>query len=107
MTAATAAAGAPPRIWPRVLAGAAAIWLILDGVILLGTFPYWPTTSARWGLLLLAGPAAYLSLAGLFELTASMRRPARGRTATLALVALVALAGGLVALGAWWTLGVE
>ena len=103
MTAATASPRALPT-WPRVLAGAAALWVLLDGLILLGTFPYWPTTSARWGLLLLAGPAAYLALAGLFELTASMRRLARGRAATMA---LVALAGGLVALGAWWTLGVE
>ncbi len=94
-----------------MLAAAAALWLLLDGSILFGTFPYWPRTAARWALLLAAGPAMFLSLAGLFELgfrprlarLSSTRRPA-GR---LAAVLLVAAAGAIVALGAWWTLRVE
>ncbi len=108
MTAATAvtAAADRPRSWPRALAGAVALWAVFDGVILFGTFPYWPRTVARWALLLGAGPAMVLSLAGLLEAAVlpRLRRPSSRRLPVVVAVAAVAVA---LAVGAWWTLRVE
>ncbi len=107
---ATAATAERIRTWPRLVAGAAAVWLLLDGSILFGTFPYWPRTAARWALLLVAGPALFLSLAGIFELAILPRigRLASTRAARrIPVVLVVAVAAAIVALGAWWTLRVE
>ncbi len=109
-TAATAAVTADrARAWPRALACAVALWAVFDGVILFGTFPYWPRTFARWALLLGAAPAMFLSLAGLLELTLlPWLRRLSSPSRRLAGVLLVAVLGAaLVALGAWWTLRVE
>ncbi len=108
VTLATTAPAERTRTWPRVLAGAAGLWLLIDGAVLLGTFPYWPRTAARWGLLLGAGPAMFLSLAGLFELAILPRleRLSPGRRSARVLL-LVAVAAAIVAFGAWWTLRVE
>ncbi len=99
------------RAWPRLLAGAAALWVVLDGAVLLGTFPYWPRTAARWGLLLVAGPALVLSLAGLLELAVVPRierlASTRGAGRRIAGAILAAAAIATVALCAWWTLRVE
>ncbi len=111
MTPIATAAAARDRTWPRAVAGAAAAWVFLDAFLLFGTFPYWPRTAARWMLLLVAGPAMFLSLAGLFEVAVlpSLRRPsALSRAAAWLPRALaVTVAVAMVALGAWWTLRVE
>ncbi len=112
MTAATVATTSErARAWPRVLAGAAALWVFLDGLILFGTFPYWPRTVARWLLLLVAAPAMVLSLSGLLEhalLPRLRRTPSGSSSGRLAgHVALAAVAVAILAVGAWWTLRVE
>ncbi len=111
MTAPLAATAAAPRTWPRALAGAAALWALLDALVLFGTFPYWPRTATRWALLLAGGPALYLSLAGMVELAilprlrSAVEAVGAPRWAARALPALAVAA--TVAVAAWWTLRVE
>ncbi len=114
MTEATTAAVATAdraRAWPRALAGATALWALFDAVILLGTFPYWPRTGSRWALLLGAGPAMLLSLAGMLELAVlprlRRRSPGSASSRLPGVLAVAVLGAALVALGAWWTLRVE
>ncbi len=107
MTAPSVATAALSRTRPRALAAVAALWVLLDAVVLLGTFPYWPRTTARWALLLVAGPAMFLSLAGLLELGVLPRLRRASASPRAARWAAVLVVASAVALAAWWTLRVE
>ncbi len=97
------------RNWLRVFAGLVAIWVFLNGLILLEIVPYTPRTFRGWALLLMAGPPVYLAVSWLGERVLSPRlariAPARFSLAWFAWMLVATVIGSaFVALSVWLSL---